>query len=228
LYIPLFASLAAAQDADALYRDRANPASARRAVEMLSAETSRDPKAFEPAWKLARICYWLGSHAPDAERRAFLERGIDAGRKAVAAAPERPEGHFWLAASMGALAESFGLRAGLRYRKPIKQELETVLRIDRSFMRGSADRALGRWYHKVPRLFGGSLGQAEAHLRVSLRYDPDSTITHFFLAELYFDMDRPADARAELQRVVDAPISDDFAPEDQSYKEKARARLAKR
>ena len=62
----------------------------------------------------------------------------------------------WLAANMGALAESFGLRQGLKYRGAIKDELLAVLRIDPAFQQGSADRALGRWYFKVPGLFGGS------------------------------------------------------------------------
>ena len=98
-----------------------------------------------------------------------------AGRKAVASNPGRPEGHFWLAANMGALAESFGLRAGLKYRKPIKEELELVLKMDQAFMQGSADRALGRWYFKVPGMFGGSNKEAEAHLRTSLKYNPASS-----------------------------------------------------
>jgi hypothetical protein len=66
---------------------------------------------------------------------------------------------------MGALAESFGLRQGLKYRRQIKEELETVRRLDPRFQDGSADRALGRWYFKVPSLFGGSHKEAEAHLR---------------------------------------------------------------
>ena len=76
---------------------------------------------------------------------------------------------------MGALAESFGLRQGLKYRKSIKEELETVLRLDPPFMDGSADRALGRWYFKVPGLFGGDRKLFEAHLRRSLAYNPNST-----------------------------------------------------
>jgi tetratricopeptide (TPR) repeat protein len=180
---------------------------------------------FEAEWKLARVCYWLGSNAMEAERRGWLERGMEAARQATAAEPDRPEGHFWLAANMGTLAESFGLRAGLKYRKPIKEALETVLRIDPGFMQGSADRALGRWYDKVPRLFGGSASKAEEHLRASLKYDPQSTITHYFLAELYLDEGRKADARAELQRVLDAPITADYAPEDRNYKDKAKRLL---
>jgi hypothetical protein len=127
---------------------------------------------------------------------------------------------------MGALAESFGLRAGLKYRKPIKEELETVLAIDPSFQAGSADRALGRWYFKVPGLFGGSNTKAEAHLRASLVYDPHSTVTHFFLAELLADEHKTEAARTELQLVLDAPFNPDWAPEDADYQARARAMLA--
>src|SRR2546426_4515688 len=158
-YIPLLT----AQSADALYADRANLASARRAAEIWAAALSADPRDFDAAWKLARADYWLGGHVPERERRTFLEQGIEAGRKAVAAQPNRPAGHFWIAANMGTLAESFGLRQGLKYRKPGKEELETVLRLDAAFMQGSADRALGRWYFKVPGLFGGSDKRAEDH-----------------------------------------------------------------
>ena len=68
----------------------------------------------------------------------------------------RPEGHFWLAANMGALAESFGMRQGIKYRGQIKDALLMTLKLDQGFLQGSADRALGRWYFKVPGLFGGS------------------------------------------------------------------------
>jgi len=215
-----------AATADALYADRAVLASARKAAEIWTTELTRDAKAFEPAWKLARVCYWLGSHAPPNERREFLERGIAASRQAIAAQSNRPEGHFWLAANMGTLAESFGLRAGLKYRKPVKEELETVLRLDPSFMEGSADRVLGRWYFRVPRLFGGSNARAEEHLRASLKFDDQSTVSHFFLAEVLIDEGRITEAREELQRVLDARLDAEWAPEDREYKEKARALLA--
>ena len=129
---------------------------------------------------------------------------------------------------MGALAESFGLRAGLKYRKPIKDELETVLRLDPAFQQGSADRALGRWYAKVPGLFGGSNKLAEEHLRASLKYNPNSTASHFFLAELLLDDGRKAEARAELQKVLDAPLDPDWTPEDREFKAKERDFKARR
>jgi hypothetical protein len=152
---------------------------------------------------------------------------MTAARAAIALQPSRPEGHFWLAANMGALAESFGMSQGLKYRKPIKAALEDVLRLDPAFASGSADRALGRWYYKVPGLFGGSNAKSEQHLRASLRYDPQSTASWYFLAETLEDMGRKPEAREALQRVIDAPLNPEWAPEDKQWKALARARLAK-
>jgi hypothetical protein len=60
-----------------------------------------------------------------------------------------------------------------------------------------------------------------------LTYNPNSTASHFFLAETFVAMDRQADARAELQKVLDAPINPDWAPEDRDFKQKAQAMLDK-
>ena len=231
LLLVFFASLALSAQSvnqvnpDRLYADRINLASARQAIDLWKAVLQRDSRNFDASWKIARADYWLGGHGSEAERRAFLEAGTEAGRSAAMLEPNRPEGHFWMAANMGALAESYGIRAGLKYRKPIKDELETVLRIDPPFQQGSADRALGRWYARVPRLFGGSARLAEEHLRKSLTYNPRSTISHFFLAELLLDNGRMAEALKELQQAIDDPPDPDWIPEDLEFKQKARALL---
>lgn len=222
-------AIASAQgDPDALYRERANIARARDAAAIWEARVTADPKDFESSWKLARATYWLGEHDAQDARRTWLERGVAIARSATTLQPKRPEGFFWMAANMGALAESFGLRQGLRYRGPIKEALETALALDPAYLDGSADRALGRWYHRVPGLFGGDKKKAEAHLRKSLTYDPNSTVSHFFLAETLLELDRDAEALQELQKVLDAPVNPNFEPEDREYKQKAAELLAKR
>jgi hypothetical protein len=227
LYLGSFAALPAAQDADALYGDRENITSAKEAAAIWANQLAADPKNFDAAWKRARVCYWLGTNGlPPDKRRAALEDGIDAGRKAVAIMPDRPEGHFWIAANMGALAESFGLRQGIRYRGAIRDELQTVLKLDAAFMDGSADRALGRWYYKVPALFGGSKKKSEEHLRKALAYNPQSVITRLFLAETLIALDRPAEARRELEAALAAPDDREWLPEDRRFKQQARALLA--
>lgn len=222
--VPIFvvALLAQAPDPDALYKNRDNLASAQRAEQIWAARAAQDPKDFESAWKLARARYWLGGHAEDNGRKAYLESGITAGRAAIARAPTRPEGHFWVAANMGALAESFGLRQGLKYRGDIRDELETVLRLDAAYQQGSADRALGRWYFKVPGLFGGSSRKSEEHLRKSLTYDPNSASSLYFLAETLIEEGKKDEARLALQKLLDAPINPDWAPEDRDFKNQAQ------
>ena len=231
LSVLLLAASAFAQidgkDPDRLYAAREQLASARQAADIWEARLTANSKDFESAWKLARACYWLGGHVPADEQRQQFERGIAAATRAVELEPRRPDGHFWMAADMGAMAESFGLRAGIRYRGPIRNELETVLMLDPSYQQGSADRALGRWYFRVPRLFGGSKDKAIEHLKQSLTHAPESTATHFFLAETYLDMDRPDDARREARAVLDAPLHPDWTPEDREFKQKAKELLGR-
>lgn len=212
-----------ADDPEALYKDREHVASATKAADIWAARLSANSRDFESAYKLAQARYWLGTNGlPEPQRKAALEAGIEAARAAIAANRARPEGHFWLAANMGALAESFGLRQGIKYRGPIKDALLTTLKIDAAFLDGSADRALGRWYFKVPGLFGGSNTLSETHLRASLTYNPNSIISHIFLAETLADMGRKGEARAEAQAALDAPIGPAWAPEDRRFKEQAK------
>jgi tetratricopeptide (TPR) repeat protein len=211
---------------DELYRDRATLASAMRAADVWSARLAINPTDFESAWKLAKAQYWLGTNGlPERDRKRALELGVTAARQAVAANAARPEGHFWVAANMGALAESFGLRQGIRYRGAIRQSLETVLRIDPQFQQGSADRALGRWYYKVPGLFGGDNRKSEAHLRKALAYNPQSVITLLFLGETLLDLGQRMEAKRSLEAAIAAPDDPEWAPEDRAFREQARRLL---
>ena len=222
MYLAAAAIAAAPQalDPDALYRQREDLASARQAAAIWERRAAAGDD-FEAAWKLAQASYWIGTQGEKNERRASLERGVKAGEQAARLQPKRPEGHFWAAANMGALAESFGMMQGLRYRGRIKDALERALAIDPAWLQGSAHRALGRWYFRVPGLFGGSDDKAREHLEKALAYNPDSTLTLLFLAELEIEEDRDKEARALLQRVIDAPIDPDWAPEDRLNKTRA-------
>jgi hypothetical protein len=209
-------------DPDELYRGREDVASAARAAVIWSAGAGDDA---ETAWKLSRVSYWLGTHLPERERRNALERGVAAGETAIRLAPKVPEGHFWLAANMGALAESFGVMQGLKYRGKIKAELQQVLAIEPGWQGGSAEAALGQWYFEVPRLMGGNRSEAESLLRRALTYDPQNLVALLFLARGLASDHRRDEAAALLQRIIDAPISSDWAPEDREFKKKALEKL---
>jgi tetratricopeptide (TPR) repeat protein len=209
-------------DPDELSRQREDFASAQRAAALWAAKATTD---FDAAWKLARASYWIGTQGPEAERRAALERGVGAGETAARLGPSRPEGHFWLAADMGALAQSFGLGQGLKYRSRVKSELERAIAIDPLWAEASAESALGQWYFTVPRLFGGSRAKAEDHFRRVLARFPNSKNALSFLADVLIADGRTREARTLLQRLIAVPIEPDWAPEDRDLQRKAAERL---
>lgn len=217
-----------AADPDALYRDRESAASALAAERLWAGRLAADPRDFESAWKLARIRYWLGTNAPgsDAEHKARLEAGITAGKAAAAIRPEAPDGYFWMAANMGALADAHGLRQGLKYRTPIREALERARSLQPSYLDGSPDRALGRWYFKVPGLFGGDLAKSETYLRAALAYNPQSVISLLFLGDTLAARGKKDEARRVLQAAIDAPPDPAWGPEDARFKGEARQLLA--
>ncbi len=207
---------------DTIYRQREDVSRAIRAADLWAARSEID---FEAAWKLARACYWLGRHLPVGARRAALERGVAAGEAAVRLNLQRPEGHYWLAANMGGLAESVGLRLGLKYRSRIKSELDRVLAIDPAWQGGAADEALAEWYAAVPRLLGGSSWRAEDHFRRALRFDANNLSTLVSFGEWLLDQHRPAEAITMLQRAITAPSDPEWAPEDRELRARARGAL---
>jgi tetratricopeptide (TPR) repeat protein len=211
-------------DPDELYRQREDLSSAARAADLWAQRSDID---FEAAWKLSRACYWLGTHQSDQNARNALERGVNAGERAIRLGSDHSEGHFWLAANMGRLAESFGLIKAMKYRGRIKDELERVLMIDPAWQGGSADAALGQWYATVPRLFGGSRQRAEQHLRRALDLDANSTSALSFLGEMLASEGRTDEARDLLRRVVNVPFDAEWAPEDRELKQRSAALLKK-
>jgi len=227
LAAPARAQTPSGTDPDGLYGDREHPASAVAAERLWTERFAADPKDFESAWKLARARYWLGTNGPGTPeaKKTALERGIEAGRAAVAADGTKADGYFWMAACMGALAEAHGLRQGIKYRGPIREALETARRLDPAYLNGSPDRALGRWYYKVPRLFGGDLKKSEQYLRAALAYKNDSIISLLFLAETLIALDRKDEAKHTLDAALAAPNAPEWIPEDTRFKAQAQQLL---
>ena len=207
-------------DPDELYRHREDLSQAARAADLWAKQSD-----FEAAWKLGRVCYWLGTHDAVEHRRAALDRGVLAGERAVRLDDGKPEGHFWLAANMGRLADAFGIVQGLKYRGRIREELERVRILAPAWQGGLADAALGEWYATVPRLLGGSRQLAESHLRRALTIDAANTFALYTLGHLLAVEGRKDEARALLARVVDAPFDPEWAAEDRDLKQQSIAVL---
>ncbi len=217
------------EQGDALYAERADPAKAKEARAKYEAALAAGEDAYEASWRLARVCYWIGDHtaASDVKKKIFLD-GVEHAKKAVELDPNRAEGHFWLGVCYGVYGEAKGVLKSLALVKPIKEAMRRVLEIDPAYDRGGADRVLGRVYHEVPRIAGGSEKTSLAHLLKAVEYGPRVGLNLLYLADTYISLDRFDDARRTLETVLTLEPYPDLLPETEEERAQARERLEKK
>jgi hypothetical protein len=206
--------------ADALWPQRSDPAKSRECIRLYEEVIAQDSSNVEAFWKLARACWWLGSHSPEDDKLAILEKGVEYAKKAVTFKDDCADCHYWLGVNYGVYGESKGVLKSLSLVDPIREEMEKVIQLDPGFMHGGAYRVLGRMAYKLPWFAGGSKKESVEQLKKALHYGPNSFLTRVFLAETYLDMDENELARKELEWCINA--TDTADPGDKEDREKAR------
>jgi len=206
--------------ADALWSQRADLQKLKEAMALYEEILGKDPTNVESLWKLARAYWWLGTHSPEAEKEAILEKGIDYGKRAVSLKDDCAPCHYWLGVNYGVYGEKKGVLKSLSLVDLIKEEMNKVIALDPGFMNGGAYRILGRMAHKLPWFAGGSNKDSVEYLKKALEYGPNSFLTRVFLAETYLAMGEKELARKELEWCLSAPEPKD--PGDREDREKAR------
>jgi len=217
------------RQADEAYAGRADLNRVREGLKILRSARAQEPGNYEVAWRMARLAYTLGDKSKDDEERAkaFAE-GVAAGKSAVTAEPQKPEGHFWLGANTGGEAQVLGPLSGLASAKELRQRMETVLRLDEDFQGGSAHMVLGRLDTELPSMLGGDVKRAIATLEQGKRYGEQNSLLRLRLAEAYLADRRREDARRELNFILQMKPHPDFLPEHEEATTKARELLATR
>jgi tetratricopeptide (TPR) repeat protein len=204
------------RQADQMYAQRDDLVRVRQGIISLNQPLITDPSNYDAAWRLAKFNYYLATHTDNSDERdkAFRE-GIEAGKVAVKLQDGKPDGHFWLGANYGAAAQTSTI-AGLATVDDIRNEMETVLRLDESYQNGSAYMVLGLVYLKAPELVGGDPQKAVEEMEKGLRFGKTNAFLRLHLAEAYLKVGRTADAREQLNSIISMKPDQNYLPE---YKE---------
>ena len=158
---------------------------------------------YDVNWKMSRIFYHIGTHTADKkEQQEIFSNAIVLAENAIALEPEKPDGHYWLAVNNGKFGESKGVMKSLGLVKPIKESLNKVIKLDRSYEEGGADRVLGRVFFKVPGIAGGDKDESLRHLLKSIEFGPNDPVTLLYLGETYLALKEIDKAREALDKVV--------------------------
>jgi tetratricopeptide (TPR) repeat protein len=213
--------------ADQLYAQRDDLARVREGLAKLRGARAADPNNYEAAWQASKLNYYLGDNTTNEEERdKAFEDGVEAGRQAVKLQPEKAEGHFWLGANLGGQAK-VSVLSGLADTDEIRQEMETVLKLDEGYLSGSAYMALGQVYLESPRMMGGDPKKAVEYMEKGLKLGETNVLLRLRLAEAYLAVDRKADARKQLDFILNVTPDPNYMPEHKKAQAEARKLLDK-
>jgi tetratricopeptide (TPR) repeat protein len=144
---------------------------------------------------------WAEFRAPNSDDKiAAYERGRELADRARQLAPRDPGAHFWWAVNTGRWSEAKGAWRALGLLRSLRQEVELVLALDPGYV--DAYAFLGTMYRRLPWFLGGDNARAETMYRKGLALDPAYTGIRVGLAKTLIATGRTAEARGELQRVV--------------------------
>lgn len=214
---------------DKLWKARDEKGNVEKLIAGLEEALVADPKSYEALWKLARACWWLSDMTEDTSKKKTLgEKGKEAGKKAWQIEEGSVEGHMWYAAALG----EYGL--GISIAKALWQGLDSDFRkhaeraiaIDKGYDGAAPLRALGRFYSKLP-WPKQDLKKSEQLLREAIETAPERLLTRLYLADTLDALGRKDEARKEIEALLKLKAKPDEAADEDEYKKRARAALAR-
>lgn len=224
----------ARQKAEALWAGREDLATANEAVAAHEALLAESPADYDTLLRLSRLHYFVGQlleegKGKENEASAHYVKGREYGHRAAAAAPDRPGGHFFEAASLGrenSLKGKFKSLLGIGKVEELNRKAEAI---DPDYFFRGPDRFFCAYYTRLPGLLGGSVSKAIEHGKRAVAAFPNYAGNRFLLAEAYVKDGRNDLARAELEAALAAPdaAQPDAIPEQRLEKKRAAALLKK-
>lgn len=159
---------------------------------------------------LARACLLQGEFRARTtdEQLAAYQRGRDAGKRAIELAPRSEQAHLWYVANLGRWAETRGLMRALSLLPEMRREFELLLALNP--LSPDVQVGMGTFLFEVPGFLGGDRARAERHLRRALEIDPSFTGAQVELGRVMIARGLVAEAREQLQRVLDAKAPTDL------------------
>ena len=173
-------------------------------------------------WKLARLYVSMGEALPPEnteERQPYYAKAVQHAETSISNDDSIAEGHTWLAASLGVLADNIGPREKIKRVNSIKSELDRALELNPEddvalSILGSFNREIAGmgWLEKVfAKTFLGSLPEgsyeeAEEMLKRAIASNP-RVIRHYHeLGKLYRDTRRYPEAVGVLKEALTKPV----------------------
>lgn len=210
---------------DTLCKKHEDLAVLRECLQLLATVRKPDNRNFEVEWKFARYNYFLGklTDKESESEKAFAD-GEQAGKLASRIAPDKPDGYFWYGANLGEQAKRAPVTKGLTSIDDIREAMNKVIEIQPDYQGASAYDALAQ-LELATRLTGGKPEKAVEYLEKALELGKENSYIHLHLAEAYLATNRNADAKKQLDALLQMKPNPDYLPEYEESVQKAKELL---
>lgn len=241
----------ALQKADALWKQRGDPALLRKAISFYEQDYANAP-SYATAEHLCRAYYFLADSFLSGQEKldtyykgfewgikametdpTFKKLYVDDGKAIDVASQHLGKGYesaiYWAGASIGKWAKMKGIFSTLEYSMKAKRMIEHVYSMDRDYFYGGPPRWLGTYYAIAPSFFGGSMKKSKELFDESLAIAPDYFATRVLMAENYaVKMKDKTLFKKLLGYVLSKPadVLPDIEPDQKVEQEKARRLLS--
>jgi tetratricopeptide (TPR) repeat protein len=188
---------------DLFYAIPRTPDRVRQAALAYEGAAQERDQAYRGDWMAARAYVWLAQYAQEdrAQQEKDIASAIDLARRAVAAAPNRAEGHYYLAAALGLFSQA---HSAINHLKEMAKEGEIAAAIDPSIDHAGPYRLLGSFYGFAPEppISLGDQDKGLKFLREAVTIAPDDPENHFRLAKLLAAMGKREEAREQVKTAL--------------------------
>lgn len=178
-------------------------------------------------WRLAKTYYLLAKEASRVPRKKYYSLCLEQANRAIDLNNKSVGGYFFKGLCLGKLGEVDGVWSSLGVIEPLKQNMETAIKLDPAFENGGPHRALGKMYHELPAILGGSPDKSIEHLNEAVRLSPKHAENYFFLAETYSSKKEYSHAQSALNTVLDLTKESPYSQDIHAIREEARELLKK-
>lgn len=210
---------------DVLCKKHENIDTLRDCLQLLSQIRSPDNRNYEVEWKFARYNYFFSKLADkESEIDKVLEDGANAGKIASRIEPNKPDGYFWYGANLGEQAKRAPLTKGLTSVDEIREAMNKVIEIQPDYQGASAYDALAQ-LELATRLTGGKAEKAVEYLEKALQLEKANSFIYLHLAEAYLALNRDAEAKKQIDLLLQMKPNPDYLPEYEESKKKAQELL---
>ncbi|NBO37220.1 hypothetical protein EBU99_01415 [bacterium] len=179
-------------------------------VEFLKKKTAPSDN-FEVLWRMARLSYYggffaLANDASSEEKMEVFQVGTESGERARRLEPNRVEGHYWYAVTLGGWGIAKGILKALSSAGPMREALTEAIKIDQKYHYAGPLRVRGRLYNKLPGMISfGDNQKALEDLKKAVSLAPESKLNHVYLSEVQAKLQNKGEALKTLEFAKSLP-----------------------